>query len=186
MSAQLRSLALLGFRALFVHPVRLLVTPRHRRGRERFIANYVSEGLIPLANPDPAFMRCIGCGLCDLECPLAGKPLGSLGNAPFLGPSVVARAWTRATPDLTHVASSLERLPDACGSCRRCEEVCPTRVPLNALFVWANEKLDETRRALSPDGLESAQSESTQSEPTRSEPTRSESMPSGSESSAGP
>lgn len=161
LSAQLRSLTLLGLRALFVHPVRRLFAPGSRSGRERFVANYVSEGLIPLANPDPAFMRCIGCGLCDLECPLAGKPLG---GAPFHGPSVVALAWTRATPDLTHVAAALERLPDACGSCRRCEEVCPTRVPLNELFVWGNARLDDTRRAMSATSATSTSASASESE----------------------
>jgi succinate dehydrogenase/fumarate reductase-like Fe-S protein len=136
-----RALVFLGIQAVFVHPWRLLFRPRSARGKPRFLTNYGPERLLPVSPADreamPAFMRCIGCGLCDVVCPLVGK----LDRRRFQGPSVVALAYTRATPDLKHVAATLAHLPADCGACTLCVDTCPTRVPLRDLFAYGNRQL---------------------------------------------
>ncbi len=140
---KLRALLFLGYHALVVHPLRVLRRTRAQQGKPRFLANYAPEGLVPTSAPDrkrmPAFMGCIGCGLCDMVCPLVGK----LDRRDFRGPSLVALAYTRATPDLGHVATTLRHLPADCGTCNRCVEVCPRQVPLKEIFEYGNRKLDE-------------------------------------------
>ncbi len=139
LTARLRATAMLGWRALLAYPFSWLV--RGRGGPQRFLAQYAPDGLAPLA-PDeaarqPEFMRCVGCGACDLVCPLVGK----LGRAQFGGPSLVALAWARSGADARAAAAALELLPSACGTCRACEAACPREVPLRALFEHANRRL---------------------------------------------
>ncbi len=145
---RLHAVTMLGWGALVTHPLDRLV--HGRGGRRRFLASYAPEGLIPLEAPDrashPEFMRCAACGLCDLVCPLTTR----LDRASFQGPAAVAVAWSRATPDLAHLASTLRQLPGACGDCRLCVEVCPRQVPLLELFSWANRQLDHVLAARSP------------------------------------
>ncbi len=144
---QFMALAQLGFRATIAHPLQKLFRPPSQRGKDQFIRNYASEGLVPTTAPDAAsltsFMRCIDCGLCDMVCPLVGK----LERRDFSGPSIVALAYSRATPDLEIVSSTLRHLPTDCGSCTQCVDICPTHVPLLDLFSYANRKLDEVRTA---------------------------------------
>lgn len=135
--------AFLGYRALIVHPFHRLMQGKSRRGPAAFLKNYAHEGLIPVSASEreqlPQFMKCVGCGLCDAVCPLVGK----LDRRDFAGPSIVALAWTRATPDLAVVAGTLKHLPADCGSCTKCVDICPPRVPLLDLFAYANRKLDQ-------------------------------------------
>lgn len=141
----LRAWVFLAVQAVFVHPFRTLTRSRANRGKAGFLANYALEGLVPASAAErerqPAFMRCIGCGLCDIVCPLVGR----LDVKTFRGPSLVALAYARATPDLGHVAATLQRLPADCGTCTRCVDICPRRVPLRELFVHANAKLEQVR-----------------------------------------
>jgi NAD-dependent dihydropyrimidine dehydrogenase PreA subunit len=146
---RLGAFAVLGFRAIGVHPLQLLFRGRSRNGREAFLRNYAPEGLIPLTAPERSqlitFMRCVDCGMCDAVCPLVGR----LERRDFAGPSLVALAYARATPDLGIVASTLAHLPADCGACTKCVDVCPTRVPLRELFSFANRKLQEVVAARS-------------------------------------
>ena len=139
LTARLRATAMLGWRALLAYPFAWLV--RGRGGPRRFLAQYAPDGLAPLPPDDaarlPGFMRCIGCGACDLVCPLVGQA----GAEAFRGPSLVALSWTRSSADLAAAAPTLRRLPAACGSCRACEAACPRQVPLRALFESANRRL---------------------------------------------
>lgn len=141
----------LGWRALVGHPLERLRRGR-RRGKRLFLQHYGPEGLVPLTGPDreglASFMGCTGCGLCDLVCPLVGR----LDRRDFRGPSLVALAYTRATPDLGHVASTLDRLPADCGDCTLCQTHCPSRVPLRSLFAYANRKLSEMEALRAPSG----------------------------------
>jgi succinate dehydrogenase/fumarate reductase-like Fe-S protein len=141
------ALAFLGYRAIVVHPLHRLMQGRSRQGPKAFLKNYAHEGLVPISVEEreqlPSFMKCVGCGLCDAVCPLVGK----LDRRDFAGPSLVALAWTRATPDLGVVASTLKHLPADCGSCTKCVDICPPRVPLLDLFAYANRKLGEVQAA---------------------------------------
>ncbi len=148
---RLRAFAFLGYQAIVVHPLQLLFRDRNKKGRIAFLRNYAPEGLVPVTAPEREqlvrFMRCVDCGLCDAVCPLVGK----LDRRDFAGPSVVALSYARATPDLGVIASTLAHLPADCGQCTKCVDICPTRVPLRELFVFANRKLAEVTAARAAD-----------------------------------
>ncbi len=143
---RLNAFLFLGYRAVVVHPLKVLFRGKNW-GKPAFLGNYAHEGLIPLTAPEreqlTSFMRCIDCGMCDAVCPLVGK----LERKNFGGPSLVALAYARATPDLGSVAPTLRHLPADCGACDKCVRICPTRVPLKDLFVFANRKLTEVEAA---------------------------------------
>lgn len=139
------SYALLGLRAAVLHPLRKLFGAGGD-GKERFLQNYAPEGLVPLTPAErdrlQSFSRCIHCGLCDLVCPSAGWKAG----ARLQGPSLVALAYARATPDLPRARAAVEaldRCPGCSGAERACERVCPRGVPIRELLAFAKRKLAE-------------------------------------------
>jgi succinate dehydrogenase/fumarate reductase-like Fe-S protein len=144
---QLFAYLLLGLRALFLHPLRTLLTPADRRGKQLFLSNYAGEGLVPYSAAEraelPTFSGCIQCGLCDAVCPLVGRVEG------FRGPSLFAVAYSRATPELRNLRGEIAAL-DSCGTCRLCQDACPRAVPLLRIFQFTQLKLSQVDAAARP------------------------------------
>ena len=145
MIRRLLALFFLAWRAIVLHPIRVaLAGPR---GKERFLANYTPEALVPYSALDraqlPRFGGCIQCGVCDAICPL----IPVLPRAQWRGPSLFAVAYSRATPELSHLRTPVALL-DRCGACRACQDTCPRAVPLLEIFAFSRRKLaqvDEVR-----------------------------------------
>ena len=150
----------LALRAVVLHPLRVLFTPPDRRGKAGFLASYAGEGLVPYSAEEraslPRFGGCINCGVCDAICPLVfgarpGKT-SAVGSGPgaevpiFRGPSFIALAWSRASPELRALRGELSAL-DGCGSCSLCRDACPRGVPLLDIFRFTRRKLEEVEAA---------------------------------------
>jgi succinate dehydrogenase/fumarate reductase-like Fe-S protein len=134
----------LAYRAVIAHPLKRLFRRDTRSGKERFLANYASEGLVPLTNEDRKVLRgaarCIHCGLCDAY----DAALSTLPRTVYEGASLLPIAYSRATPDLPRARTALSRLNDA--HLTDAERVCPTGVPLRELARYLRRKLDEVTR----------------------------------------
>ena len=136
--ASLRALSYLGWRALVAHPLKRL--GQRGTGRERFLASYGAEGLLPTSPEDrrlgEAASRCIACGLCEPACVLAA----SVPAARAMGLHAAFRLYGRG-PDLPFAAEALE----ACLACAgpACEAACPTGVPIGAVVRRLAERARE-------------------------------------------
>jgi succinate dehydrogenase/fumarate reductase-like Fe-S protein len=121
--ASLRALAYLGHRALLAHPLSRL--SRRGSGLARFQANYPAEGLLPTPPEERAVRAaasaCVGCGLCEPHCAVAGGP-----EVRALGLQAVFRLYTRSAEDLRRARSALQQ----CAGCAGCAAACPTGVPI--------------------------------------------------------
>jgi hypothetical protein len=134
----------LGYRAVIAHPLRRLFRRDSRTPQERFLANYATEGLVPLSNEDRRVLRgasrCIHCGLCDAF----DAGLSTLPRTAYDGASLLPVAYARATPDLVRARLIVVRLKDE--QLREGERVCPTRVPLAEIARYLQRKLEELSR----------------------------------------
>lgn len=133
----------LGYRALLAHPWRKFLDEDLRTGKERFLGNYAPEGLLPTSEADREVLngasRCIHCGLCDAYDP----SLSTLPRSLHLGASQLPVSYSRAVPDIPHVADIVARLDEQ--QLTRAEAVCPTRVPLRGILGYLRRKLAELR-----------------------------------------
>ena len=138
----------LGYRALLAHPWRKFLDEDIRSGKDKFLGNYAPEGLLPTSVEDRAVLhgasRCIHCGLCDAYDPA----LSQLPRSVYLGASQLAVSYSRAVPDVPHVAEIVARLEDA--QMQRAEAVCPTRVPLRDILLYLRRKLAELKAQNTP------------------------------------
>jgi succinate dehydrogenase/fumarate reductase-like Fe-S protein len=128
-ATRFQALSYLGYRAVLAHPFKRL---RQRgSGRERFLASYGPEGLLPTAPEDRRLgeeaARCVACGLCEPCCdvlqPAALRALGL--HAAF-------RLSSRSTTELGFGAELFQ----ACAACATpaCDGACPTGVPIAAIL----------------------------------------------------
>lgn len=131
-----RSFITLGF----YFCVRFVARLFSRSGKRRFLANYGTEGLVPMGVKDRAvaaeFSRCIACGLCD--------EVAAQRTRLRTKPSEFVRCHTRNLPDfmlLEEAIADMNALPLA-----ELEAVCPTRVPIRALVDFAQRHSDDIRR----------------------------------------
>jgi succinate dehydrogenase/fumarate reductase-like Fe-S protein len=129
----------LGYRAVIAHPLRKLFDLSPLSGKERFLANYGGEGLVPMSVEDREILagaaRCIHCGLCDAY----DGALSVIPRTVYDGASVLPVAYSRATPDLPRAREAISRLTEA--HLTRAEAVCPTRVPLRRIAQYLRRKL---------------------------------------------
>lgn len=87
-------------------------------------------------------LQCMRCGACLNHCPIYIGVGGHAYGSVYTGPMGSV---------LTPLLNSLEEsnaLPNACTACGRCEEVCPSNIPLPDLL--RDLRHDETRGKLSP------------------------------------
>jgi hypothetical protein len=145
---QMKGDAYIGYRAIVVHPLKKLVSQDGRTGKQRFLDNYATEGLVPTGDEDQhallAASRCINCGLCDFH----DLVLGTVPRHQYSGMSLFPVAYTRWTSDLARLSKAVHEVTDdalAAG-----EAVCPTRVPLRILAAYVRRKTGEVAKAMSP------------------------------------
>jgi heterodisulfide reductase subunit C len=130
----LHALVYLGWRAVFVEPVKRLF--QRGSGLERFKALFAADRLAPTSVADREVSllaaRCIGCGLCEPGCPmLAASPA-----VRALGLPAAFRLVGRAGGDLAAARDLLL----ACQACAGCESRCPTGVPIGRVLSRLSER----------------------------------------------
>ena len=124
-----RALVLLGWHFL-VHWLRKVTFRYDRGGVARFRANYDGEGLAPLTAEQrlqlPLWQGCVGCGLCDLNC------VGATADGPAHNVSLqlLMSAGSRDLSAWKVSSAEAQRALEDCPTCRACEAVCPTQVPI--------------------------------------------------------
>jgi heterodisulfide reductase subunit C len=128
----LHALVYLGWRAVLVEPVKRLF--QRGSGLSRFEANFAADRLSPtsVADREVAFeaSRCIGCGLCEATCRLAGASPAVRA----LGLPAAFRLVGRGPGDLAGAAELFE----TCQGCAGCQIQCPTGVPIGKVLgtLW--------------------------------------------------
>ncbi len=125
----LHALVYLGWRAVFVEPVKRLF--QRGSGLERFQAAFAADRLAPTSVADREVAglasRCIGCGLCEPGCRLAAASPALRA----LGLPAAFRLVGRTGGDLVAARDLLA----ACRACSGCESLCPTGVPIGRVVA---------------------------------------------------
>jgi heterodisulfide reductase subunit C len=120
----LHALVYLGWRAVFVEPVKRLF--QRGSGLDRFRALFAADRLAPTSVADRELSllaaRCIGCGLCEPGCRMAAASPALRA----LGLPAAFRLVGRSGGDLAAARDLLA----ACRECSGCEPLCPTGVPI--------------------------------------------------------
>jgi succinate dehydrogenase/fumarate reductase-like Fe-S protein len=135
------ALAFLAWRAILVQPLKRLF--RRGSGLTRFRAAYDADGLAPTRPEDLAVAlvaaRCVGCGLCEVDCRLAGASPAVRA----LGLPAVFRLAGRAQGDLGLARDLLE----ACAGCATCAPSCPTGVDIRRVVEHLHGRVGVLRPA---------------------------------------
>jgi len=126
-ASRLKALSYLAYRAILAHPFKRL---RHEgTGLERFLRNYAAEGLVPTPPGDrsigEAASACIGCGVCEVGCELAG----AAPTVRALGLHAAFRLYGKSSGELAHARDALA----SCAACEGCDALCPTGVPISRI-----------------------------------------------------
>ena len=103
-----------------------------RRGLAHFLSFYEKDRVFPLSSEErlkfSSYSNCVFCGLCVSQCELTDSHF----YQKFLTPANLAFSYTKSLPD---VSSNIDFVTH-CSSCRSCEKVCPTSVPLNSIIQF--------------------------------------------------
>ncbi len=75
-------------------------------------------------------LRCVRCGRCQFECPVWQHTANYWGGRVYGGP--MGLGWTAITESVEAAAEAAM----FCLQCRRCDEVCPMRIPLSGIAAW--------------------------------------------------
>jgi heterodisulfide reductase subunit C len=130
----LHALIYLGWRAVFVEPVKRLF--QRGGGLERFEAAFAADRLAPTSAADReiSFLasRCIGCGLCEPGCRMAAASPAVRA----LGLPSAFRLVGRSGGDLAAARDLLA----ACQACAGCQALCPTGVPIGRVLSGLAER----------------------------------------------
>lgn len=132
----LHALIYLGWRAVFVEPVKRLF--RRGTGLDRFRAYFAADRLAPtsVADREVALLaaRCIGCGLCEPGC----RMVAASPALRALGLPAAFRLVGRAGGDLVAARDLLA----ACRECSGCETQCPTGVPISRVVAQLSARAE--------------------------------------------
>jgi len=135
----LHALVYLGWRAVFVEPVKRLF--QRGAGLTRFRAAFAADRLAPTSQADReiSFLaaRCIGCGLCEPGCRMAAASPAVRA----LGLPAAFRLVGRSGGDLAGARDLLA----ACQGCAGCRALCPTGVPIGQVIARLAELAEVAR-----------------------------------------
>ncbi len=117
-------------------------------GKERFLTNYVPDGLPPASPAQRGRRReagrCTACNACDQVCPLLADRL----HTQFTGPMAFVLSGARAAPHYADAGEELALLTSpVCTDCRRCEAECPEGIPILSIAEDAQAQLHVIRQA---------------------------------------
>jgi len=103
-----------------------------RRGLSHFLSFYKEDHVFSLSAEErvtfSSHSKCVFCGLCVSQCELTDAHF----YEKFLTPATLAFSYTKSLPE---VSSNVDFVAH-CSSCRACEKVCPTSVPLNRIIQF--------------------------------------------------
>jgi len=106
-----------------------------KRGLEDFIKNYVDDRLFAISEASRKTFfsqsNCVQCGFCVTACEVSDP----LFYREFMSPSQIAFSYTRSLPEIFTNKDFLSY----CRTCRACEEVCPTGVPLDRMITFVRD-----------------------------------------------
>lgn len=96
-------------------------------GYDLFFTSYADDGIFAISSKTraqmPSFSQCLSCRLCDVACPELSA------NPSLLPPSYIVVGFSRSLPDYAFFQKS----NFDCGTCRKCEEICPEHVPIREI-----------------------------------------------------
>ncbi len=97
-----------------------------RRGLKTFLAQIREDALLTLSHDDrkkvEAHSNCIYCGLCVTQCEMTHPQFFQTHQTP----ASLSFSTLRSLPEISLNLDFIE----TCPSCKACEKVCPTGVPL--------------------------------------------------------